>query len=62
MTDNNLPEDMVTISKKEYDSLVEDAFLLQCLRNAGVDNWDGHDHALREYYNVVDFDFNENSY
>ena len=61
MTDNNSPEDVVTISKKEYDSLVEDADLLRCLRNAGVDNWEGWGYALREYYNVVDFEFNENS-
>ena len=61
MTDDNLPEDMVTISKKEYECLLEDADLLRCLQDAGVDNWEGYDHALREYYNVVDFDFNENS-
>ncbi len=54
MTDDNLPEDMVTISKKEYEGLLDDADLLRCLQDAGVDNWEGYDHALREYYNVVD--------
>ena len=55
MTDNNLPEDVVTISMKEYDSLLDDAFLLQCLRNAGVDNWEGYHYAMQEFYNVVDW-------
>jgi hypothetical protein len=32
-------EETITISKKEYNSLKDDAFFLQCLQNAGVDNW-----------------------
>ncbi len=54
MTDDNLPKDTVTIPKKEYDSLVEDAFLLQCLQNAGVDNWEGWDYALQEFHNEAE--------
>jgi PHD/YefM family antitoxin component YafN of YafNO toxin-antitoxin module len=38
-------EETVTISKKEYESLKEDARWLQCLENAGVDNWEGYDFA-----------------
>ncbi len=38
-------EETVTISKKEYESLKEDARWLQCLENAGVDNWQGIDYA-----------------
>ena len=38
-------EETVTISKKEYESLKEDARWLQCLENAGVDNWPGIDYA-----------------
>ncbi len=38
-------EETVTIPKSEYDSLLEDSNWLQCLENAGVDNWDGYDYA-----------------
>lgn len=38
-------EETVTISKKEYESLKEDSHWLQCLENAGVDNWEGYDFA-----------------
>lgn len=33
--------DMVTITKKEYFELLEDAETLQQARNHGVDNWAG---------------------
>lgn len=36
----------ITISKKEYESLLEDQKLLQCLQDAGVDNWSGYEYAL----------------
>ena len=35
----------VTISKTEYESLVEDRNWLYALENAGVDNWNGIDYA-----------------
>ena len=35
----------VTISKTEYESLVEDRNWLNALENAGVDNWEGIDFA-----------------
>ncbi len=38
-------EETVTISKKEYESLLEDRKWLQALQNAGVDNWEGYDYA-----------------
>tara|TARA_R110000787_G_scaffold16774_13_gene52620 strand:+ start:324 stop:479 length:156 start_codon:yes stop_codon:yes gene_type:complete len=34
-------EETVVISKKEYDDLLEAQLWLQCLENAGVDNWAG---------------------
>ena len=43
-------KETVTISKKEYDSLLEDRKWLQALENAGVDNWEGYDYA-RELMN-----------
>ena len=39
-------EETITISKKEYESLLKDQKLLQCLQGAGVDNWEGYDYAL----------------
>lgn len=39
----------VTISKEEYDSLILDSLLLECLENCGVDNWDGWDCAVEAY-------------
>lgn len=42
-------EETITISRKEYDSLLEDSAWLNCLQNAGVDNWCGWDYA-RELY------------
>jgi hypothetical protein len=36
----------ITISKKEYEELLEDQKLLQALQCAGVDNWSGYDYAL----------------
>lgn len=35
----------VTITKKEYESLLEDRNWLNALENAGVDNWQGIDFA-----------------
>lgn len=40
----------VTISKKEYESLLEDRKWCIALENAGVDNWEGYDYA-RELMN-----------
>ena len=39
-------EKTITISKKEYEELLKDSQFLDCLRGAGVDNWDGYDHAM----------------
>jgi phage pi2 protein 07 len=41
-----MPEEMVTITKKEYESLKEDEKYLRALQNAGVDNWSGMDFAM----------------
>lgn len=35
----------VTITKDEYESLLEDSNFLCALESAGVDNWDGYDYA-----------------
>lgn len=35
----------ITISKKQYDQLLRDSALLECLEGAGVDNWEGYGYA-----------------
>lgn len=40
-----MDKETVTITKEEYESLKEDQLWLQCLENAGVDNWEGYDYA-----------------
>ncbi len=40
-------EEMITITKKEYDQLQKDSEWLSYLEAAGVDNWDGLDEAIR---------------
>jgi len=41
--------EMVTITKEEYDELLNEVSFLNCLRNAGVDNWDGYEYAQEAY-------------
>lgn len=41
--------EMITISKAAFDELVDDSRLLDALRAAGVDNWDGWDYAIEIY-------------
>jgi len=41
-------EETVTISKKEYDKLLNDSRILRALEGAGVDNWEGYDDAMNE--------------
>ena len=46
-------EELVTITKAEYDSLIEDRQWLECLEATGLDNWEGtsyaHDYYREEY-------------
>lgn len=46
----NDTEEMITITKKEYDELLDDSRLLNFLRNAGVDNWEFWDIVMDEYH------------
>jgi hypothetical protein len=46
-------EETITISRKEYDEMLEEIEELNALREAGVDNWCGIDEAmelLREWH------------
>lgn len=44
-----MDEPAIVILISEYNQLVEDSLFLACLRNHGVDNWDGYDYAVDEY-------------
>ena len=46
--------EMVTISKEEYDELIERSNWLGCLEGAGVDDWDGYDYAQEMYAQEYD--------
>ena len=39
-------EESITILKDEYEELLEECRLLDCLRMAGVDNWEGFEYAI----------------
>jgi hypothetical protein len=45
MKGKSMEEEMVTITKKEYDQLLEDAEWLNYLEVAGVHNWEGFSYA-----------------
>jgi hypothetical protein len=49
-------EEMVTISKKEYEDLLEESSKLSCLEAAGVDNWSGYDFAMEMFREGQDHD------
>lgn len=41
---------MITITKAEYDHLLENSLWLACLEDTGVDNWDGYDFARELFH------------
>jgi len=49
-------EETVTISKKEYESLLEDSEKLSALEAAGVDNWEGYDNAMEMMEDMEDME------
>lgn len=42
-------DEMIEISKEEYELLLEDRMWLDALEEAGVDNWSGFDEARQIY-------------
>ncbi|GAV11471.1 hypothetical protein [Paenibacillus sp. NAIST15-1] len=40
---------MVSITKAEYESLLDDSNKLGCLEAYGVDNWQGYSYAMEMY-------------
>jgi hypothetical protein len=51
-----IKDDVVTMSVAEYEKLYDDSLFLNCLRNAGVDNWQGYECAQDEYRQYEDDD------
>lgn len=49
-----MEEEMVTITKKEYEDLLDSQKWLDALEGAGVDNWRGCDYAVELYRNEED--------
>ena len=47
----------ISISEDEYDALLRDSILLNCLQMMGVDNWDGYDDAIEQYQEILSQDF-----
>lgn len=41
-----MEEETITITRKVYESLVEDSKMLCALEGAGVDNWSGYSYAM----------------
>lgn len=50
---NQNDQETITITKSEYDELIKDSKMLECLDVCGVDNWEGYDIAL-EYLEDVE--------
>lgn len=44
-----LMEEMIEITKKEYENLLEGSKWIRALEAAGVDNWEGYDIA-QDYF------------
>ena len=41
-------QEMVTITRQEYDRLTQESIFLSYLEAAGIDNWDGYELAKEE--------------
>lgn len=46
--------EIVTINKKELDRLQAADLKLECLMEAGVDNWEYYDDAMIQYHALLD--------
>lgn len=47
-------DETVTITKDEYQKLLESQRKLSCLESAGVDNWEGYEYAMDMYTEEFD--------
>ncbi len=42
--------DNITITRKEYDQLIQRSDMLQGLESGGVDNWEWYSESLQDYF------------
>ena len=47
----------VTMSKKDYEAMLDKLEFLECLIACGVDNWQGYDDAQEMYQQMKDGEF-----
>lgn len=49
---NKMEKELVTITKEEYERLLDDSFWRHCLEIGGVDNWEWYSESLNDggYY------------
>lgn len=52
-------EKTVTISQEHYNDLWKKSLLLQCLKDFGVDNWEGYEDAYAAYEDDVENTFGD---
>lgn len=45
-------DDVTEVKNKELWRLQERDYLLTCIENAGIDNWDGLEYAYEEFHKV----------
>lgn len=46
-------KEIVEVDKAEYDQLVKDSMMLAALERGGVDNWEWHGEAMRDYHHAL---------
>lgn len=44
----------ISISEEEYEALLNDSILLNCLQMMGVDNWAWYDEAIEQYNEILE--------
>lgn len=54
--ENGGDKETVTIPLQEYERLRDISILMDCLIDAGVDNWEGYDDAVSDYYDIKGVD------
>lgn len=48
--DKNTGNEMVTITREEYEKLIDDSEKLSYLEAGGVNDWEWYDESLKEYW------------
>ena len=53
-TNETTPEETVTITESEYNTLLKASWKLQALEAGGVDNWSWYSESLEDYWKFID--------